>query len=127
MGGWEKTPRTTNKMTECLYCGSQADLPFRCQYCDGVYCESHRLPEAHDCDGVEFLADPGKRFESTFTDEIVEEGEPIRSPEPIDPDYTVGTTPEPEYAPSPDVELKGREDDGPERSGVIGWLKRLIE
>jgi len=33
----------------CQYCGKQTYLPFRCPYCGGLFCEEHRLPEAHNC------------------------------------------------------------------------------
>lgn len=112
-------------MQRCSQCGTDADLPFQCQYYEGVYCESHRLPEAHDCDGVEFLSASGYRFESKFSDEIVAEEDDIQPAEPISPEYTVGTTPDPDFAPAPDTELKEsahNDEDG----GVIQWLRRLL-
>ncbi len=33
----------------CQYCGRPTYLPFRCPYCGGLFCEDHRLPEAHSC------------------------------------------------------------------------------
>ncbi len=33
----------------CQYCGKPTYLPFRCPYCGGIFCEEHRLPEAHNC------------------------------------------------------------------------------
>lgn len=128
-------------MSECHHCETNPDFPFRCQYCDAVFCEDHRLPEAHDCDGVRFLSDPGKRFESKFSDEIVRTNEEIRAPEPIEPEYTVGTRPDPEYDGSPDTELtaeaKARnmeielDREKPSlydpNSGLIGWIKGLIK
>lgn len=37
-------------MTFCEHCGEQISyLPFKCKYCDGVYCKKHRLPENHQC------------------------------------------------------------------------------
>jgi len=45
-------------------------MAYRCRYCDTVYCVEHRLPESHECDGFEFLADSGKRFERKFSDEV---------------------------------------------------------
>ncbi len=24
-------------------------MPFKCPYCGGLFCEEHRLPEAHNC------------------------------------------------------------------------------
>lgn len=80
-------------------------MPYRCSYCGGIHCKQHRLPEKHDCDGVELLSPPGKRFRNKATGRVVDHGEPIQAPEPIEPRYTVGTRPEPEYESSPDVEL----------------------
>lgn len=97
-------------MSDCVVCGDGSTLLFRCSYCDGVYCESHRLPEAHECDGVRFLSDAGKRFESKFNDELVHEGDEISDPEPLDPGQTVGSTREPNYESSPPVEV--RTDEG---------------
>lgn len=36
----------------CMVCGRRELLPFRCSYCDGVFCSEHRLPEKHDCPGL---------------------------------------------------------------------------
>jgi len=36
---------------KCEYCGKEESLPFVCNYCGGVYCSDHRLPEAHQCTG----------------------------------------------------------------------------
>ena len=36
---------------KCEYCGAEESLPFVCNYCGGVYCGNHRLPEAHQCRG----------------------------------------------------------------------------
>ena len=35
----------------CEYCGKEESLPFVCNYCGGVFCGEHRLPEAHQCKG----------------------------------------------------------------------------
>jgi len=35
----------------CQYCGKEEALPFVCNYCGGVFCAEHRLPEAHACTG----------------------------------------------------------------------------
>jgi len=37
----------------CDYCGKQTYMPYRCRYCDGLFCPDHRLPEKHDCVGLE--------------------------------------------------------------------------
>ncbi len=36
----------------CSVCGKKETLPFRCKYCDQLFCREHRLPEDHKCDGV---------------------------------------------------------------------------
>jgi len=36
-------------MVQCEVCGKQVDLPFRCNYCGGLFCAEHRLPESHQC------------------------------------------------------------------------------
>lgn len=35
--------------SHCNYCLEPTPLPYRCYRCDGWYCESHRLPEKHNC------------------------------------------------------------------------------
>ncbi|HYC11861.1 MAG TPA: AN1-type zinc finger domain-containing protein [Nitrososphaerales archaeon] len=36
---------------KCEFCGVDEPLPFVCNYCGGVFCANHRLPEAHQCKG----------------------------------------------------------------------------
>ena len=38
---------------KCDVCGKDELLPYHCKYCGGVYCAEHRLPEEHDCDGID--------------------------------------------------------------------------
>jgi len=42
-------------MAKCEVCGSEVDLPFRCNYCKGVFCGDHRLPEAHNCPQIHIV------------------------------------------------------------------------
>ncbi|QKQ98977.1 rhomboid family intramembrane serine protease [Candidatus Nanohaloarchaea archaeon] len=39
-------------MGECSKCGKQA-MTFTCRYCNDKFCSEHRLPENHDCEGLE--------------------------------------------------------------------------
>ena len=39
-------------MGECSKCGKQA-MTFTCRYCEKKFCSEHRLPENHDCEGLE--------------------------------------------------------------------------
>lgn len=97
-------------MYECDHCDDRVDLPYQCNYCGGQYCPEHRLPEGHDCDGVEFLAGDQRWFRDKDTGETVHSRSDFAAPEPIEPEYTVGTPPEPEYDSPPDVELKPDRD-----------------
>lgn len=38
----------------CWICGKKELLPFRCRFCGNNFCMSHRLPEQHACQGLEF-------------------------------------------------------------------------
>lgn len=43
---------------ECSYCHKVSDeLPYKCKFCGGVFCSDHRLPENHDCVGLERYKD----------------------------------------------------------------------
>jgi len=33
---------------KCDYCGENVALPYRCSYCEGIFCSKHRLPEKHN-------------------------------------------------------------------------------
>lgn len=33
-------------------------MPFKCQYCTGLFCAKHRLPESHDCPEIERVKAP---------------------------------------------------------------------
>lgn len=37
---------------KCDICGKRELLPFRCKYCGGTFCSEHRLPENHECPGI---------------------------------------------------------------------------
>jgi polyferredoxin len=39
-------------MTECEVCGKDMFMPFQCNYCKKYFCEEHRLPENHHCEGA---------------------------------------------------------------------------
>jgi len=57
-------------------------MPYQCRYCGGTYCAEHRLPESHDCPGLNEWDDPdgvwddgGGVFDSGFDDSVRNEGE----------------------------------------------------
>jgi len=33
----------------CDLCGTEEAIPFKCRYCGGAFCSSHRLPPNHEC------------------------------------------------------------------------------
>jgi len=40
---------------KCLFCDKPALMGFTCSYCNGYFCPDHRLPEKHDCLGLNNL------------------------------------------------------------------------
>jgi membrane associated rhomboid family serine protease len=60
-------------MATCDVCGRQEDMPYSCHYCGGSYCAEHRLPETHDCSGLEDWDDPSGVFDSGFDDQVRDE------------------------------------------------------
>lgn len=40
-------------MALCTLCGKQEVMPFTCKFCGNKYCADHRLPENHECLGLE--------------------------------------------------------------------------
>lgn len=39
----------------CSICGKKEMLPYKCKFCGFMYCSEHRLPERHDCPGLDKL------------------------------------------------------------------------
>lgn len=40
-------------MPTCTKCGDTVSMPFTCKFCEHPFCATHRLPENHDCEGLE--------------------------------------------------------------------------
>lgn len=40
-------------MALCTLCGKQEVMPFTCKFCGHKFCADHRLPENHDCMGLQ--------------------------------------------------------------------------
>ena len=53
---------------ECNYCGFKDPMPFTCKFCGGAFCFNHRLPESHNCPGLETykerMQESGKYYRS---------------------------------------------------------------
>jgi len=39
----------------CADCGKKVVMPYKCKFCGNVFCDDHRLPENHKCEGVKTL------------------------------------------------------------------------
>ena len=57
-------------MATCDVCGRDENMPYNCRHCGGTYCSEHRLPENHDCPGLENWNDPDGVFDSGFDDSV---------------------------------------------------------
>ncbi|MFC7044977.1 rhomboid family intramembrane serine protease [Halobacteriaceae archaeon GCM10025711] len=60
-------------MAKCDRCGAQEPMPYNCRLCGGTFCSEHRLPENHDCPGLDSWGDPSGVFDSGFDDSIDQE------------------------------------------------------
>jgi|Deesub1362A_J573_1020465.scaffolds.fasta_scaffold00005_123 hypothetical protein len=40
-------------MGTCSYCGVKETMPFKCKFCGEQFCGEHRLPENHECYGLQ--------------------------------------------------------------------------
>jgi membrane associated rhomboid family serine protease len=57
-------------MAECDICGEEESMPYECRHCGGTFCGDHRLPESHDCPGLERWEDAGPVFDSGFDESV---------------------------------------------------------
>ena len=57
-------------MAKCDVCGKDENMPYNCRHCGGTYCGDHRLPENHDCSGLQNWNDPQGVFDSGFDDSV---------------------------------------------------------
>jgi hypothetical protein len=49
-------------------------MPYNCRHCGNTYCSEHRLPESHDCTGLQNWDDPSGVFDSGFDDSVNSQG-----------------------------------------------------
>ncbi|MFB6131571.1 MAG: rhomboid family intramembrane serine protease [Salinigranum sp.] len=61
-------------MAKCDECGKYENLPYQCRRCGGTFCAEHRLPENHDCPGLNQWDDPSGVFDSGFDDSVDNRG-----------------------------------------------------
>lgn len=115
-------------MPTCEYCNRPTtNLTYTCSYCNKTLCQSHRIPETHDCPkladarpptsvgqtgdaGVDLSRGADESVEDIDLSELRERAEAEAEGEPYSVakvDQTVGTRPEPDYEPTPDVAIDG--------------------
>ncbi|MFQ3295507.1 MAG: membrane associated rhomboid family serine protease [Halobacteriales archaeon] len=61
-------------MAKCDYCGEEVNMPYQCRHCGEQFCAEHRLPENHDCPGMNEWNDPDGVFDSGFDDSVEHTG-----------------------------------------------------
>jgi len=62
-------------MPVCEECGERYEtLENACRYCDDGFCPRHRLPENHDCPGLDDASIGSKHFASSFDDSVNRRG-----------------------------------------------------
>lgn len=66
-------------MATCDVCGKEESMPYQCRHCNGTYCREHRLPENHDCPGLQAWSKPGGVFDSGFDDDVNESESTLRT------------------------------------------------
>jgi len=48
-------------MAKCDYCEAEVTMPYSCGYCGDSFCPKHRLPENHNCKGLDKLSEESRR------------------------------------------------------------------
>lgn len=112
-------------MVSCEFCGeATGELAFECNYCGCSFCESHRLPESHDCSKIAAARPPTSATDEAdaflnqsrgaeaadnidlgdLRDRAKNESQPYSV---VNVDQTVGTAPDSDFDSSPDVAVDG--------------------
>lgn len=109
-------------MPACDYCGKEVTMPYSCGYCGGSFCSEHRLPENHECEGLEEISKKSRKEGRIYRGvseglkrEPEEREAPSLSREAIS---RIGGEPEPERR-------EKRYGEGP--PGLFGGMFRLLK
>ena len=106
-------------MSACDYCGSDDGFGYTCKLCSRTHCQSHRLPENHDCPNLDEALPPGSATvtsgtktewnEKPYLSEQSVDGPIPSTPEPLPAaDFpTYGTPREEELDSGPDMAPDG--------------------
>lgn len=143
-------------------CGETTEpMAYSCDYCNDTFCRDHRLPELHNCRRISDAEPPDSRAtdpsdevsretrvsaisdfrESNIDlDELRERAKAESQGQPfsvVEPEHTVGTTPDSDFESSPDVAIDGSikqepsqqkttQDEPNKSSGITSWVRLLI-
>jgi membrane associated rhomboid family serine protease len=86
MGRLIKDAPKSFSMSECSECGKQS-MSFTCRYCGKKFCSEHRLPENHDCEGLE--GESPEEHEEWFEEKFSEDKEQKKDKEERSANYRV--------------------------------------
>jgi hypothetical protein len=54
----------------CEFCEKPINgMPYKCKYCSGIFCDEHRIPEAHKCSNIDNFGRPWFK-DGTIEEEI---------------------------------------------------------
>lgn len=115
-------------MPVCDECGVEYDtIKNECSYCSRVFCPDHRLPEKHECPGLDDVVVGSRHFESGFDDaaekhkrsgptlRVGEDDEDETGPQPMETVRTHGGSgrdrSKADFSSSPDVNPDGSLDE----------------
>lgn len=67
-------------MSECHICKKTEVLPFKCKFCKQYFCSEHRLPENHECAGLQHYKESQrkKNSESDLPKKIIYKPEKVK-------------------------------------------------
>lgn len=81
-------------MEDCTHCGSECNMPYKCNMCGDKFCSDHRLPENHGCPMLDRDGYTGK-----VTVEVQDDSRKLSTPDFQIPDklegnitYAIGAT-----------------------------------
>lgn len=54
---------------DCEFCNEKTAMPFKCGYCGRLFCNQHRLPENHSCEGLREHVEKLRKYKN-YSDNI---------------------------------------------------------
>lgn len=118
-------------MSVCDCCGSENGFGYTCKLCSRTHCQSHRLPENHDCPNLEEALPPGRATitsaaetewnEKPYLRERSVDGPTPSTPEPL-PSADIPT-----YGAPPEDDLDSGPDMAPDGSLIGGTDTSVLD